>query len=244
MGRVAKRRLAPLGVFLALAATVSSLPVLRFYHSYWGQLTRLPAAVISHERAGGGRWIAAQRVSPWLINALVATEDRTFASNFGISFEGIGRALLVDLRVHRFAQGGSTLTQQLARDTMLSPVKKFRRKIDEALLAVAITGLYSKQKILTLYLNQVYWGGGAYGIYAASERYFGIPPQRLTLPEASLIAGLPQAPSAYNPLKHFRRAKVRQWEVLQSMTADHMITEQQARSAFRAPLALIRPADH
>lgn len=235
-------RLAPLGMVLAIITILASWPIIRFYQGYWPKLTALPHLVVSHERQAGGRWTSARNVSPWLTRALIATEDRTFESNFGVSFEGSVRALLVNLKTGQFTQGGSTLTQQLARDVLLSDAKLFRRKVSEALLAVMITALYSKSQVLSLYLNQVYWGAGSVGIYAASEEYFGVKPSQLTLPEASLIAGLPQAPSAYDPLLYFRRAKVRQWEVLQSMVADGALSAGAARRAYRAPLSLRQPS--
>jgi membrane peptidoglycan carboxypeptidase len=231
-----------MGFALTLVLAASSIPIVHFYQVYWTRLKSLPAAVATYEKDHGGRWTPLSRVSPWLTEALIATEDRTFYSNLGISFEGIGRALLVDLHTHQFTQGGSTLTQQLVRDTMLSPAKNFRRKISEALLALMITRLYSKQEILTLYLNEVYLGAGSYGIAQASQRYFGISPMRLTLPEAALIAGLPQAPSAYDPLVHYRAAKIRQDEVLNSMVQDHVISRVIARQAYQAPLPFKRPA--
>lgn len=232
----ASRGLVAMGLVLTLALTASSIPLVRFYQTYWTRLKSLPTLVVRHEMRHGGQWAPLSRVSPWLFKALIATEDRTFYSNLGISFEGIGRALIVDLHTHHFTQGGSTLTQQLARDTLLSPVKSFRRKVSEALLALMITQMYSKQEILALYLNDIYLGAGSYGIAQASRRYFGVPPARLNLPESALIAGLPQAPSAYDPLIHYQAAKIRQREVLDSMVADHIISGMMARRAFNAPL--------
>ncbi len=233
--------LALVGVIVTLVLAVTSIPILHFYQSYWLKLRTLPAAVVHYESRHGGRWTPLNRTSGWVPKALVATEDRTFFSNLGISFEGIGRALLVDLHTHRFTQGGSTLTQQLARDTLLSPAKTFRRKVTEALLAVMMTALYSKPEILTLYLNEVYFGSGAYGIQSASRVYFGVPADRLTLPQAAMLAGLPQAPSAENPLANFRRAKARQYQVLESMVHDGIISQSEAERAYRAPLS-IRPS--
>lgn len=237
------RGLASLGLMTTLAVAVTTVPVVRFYQGYWMRLRSLPAAVVRHEHQFGGHWTPVAQVSTWLPRALIATEDRTYYSNMGISFEGIGRALLVDLRTHRFAQGGSTLTQQLARNTLLSPAKVFRRKVSEALLAVMMTAMYSKRQILSMYLNQVYFGSGAYGISAASYRYFGVAPADLTLPEAALLAGLPQDPSRENPLVNFSAAKARQWEVLNSMVQDNVLSRARAQRAYRAPLPLKRPGE-
>ncbi len=227
-----------IAISISIVLMVSAVPIARFYQSYWVRLRSIPSVVIYRESQSGGDWTSLRRISPWMTKAIIATEDRSFYSNLGVSFEGIGRALVVDLKSGTFAQGGSTITQELARNTMLSPVKRFRRKVAEALLAVMMTVLYSKNQILSLYLNQVYLGDGAFGVDSAAERYFGVSPARLTLPQAALLAGLPQAPSSYNPFIHFRLAKERQRLVLQSMVADHQITSRQARHAYHAPLHL------
>lgn len=231
-------RLAFIGAGCVLALAVAAVPVIHFYSVYWTRVQAMPARVKQRERRKGGQWTPLSRVSPWVPRALIATEDRTFRSNLGISFEGIGRALWVDLREHRLAQGGSTITQQLARDTLLTRAKTFRRKISGALLALLLTQEYSKSEIMTLYVNEVYLGAGAWGIAAASRRYFGVSPQALTLPEAALIAGLPQAPTGDDPLIHFKAAKARQRIVLDSMVADHMISQTRADRAYKAPLPL------
>ncbi len=227
-----------IALLVSIVFLTSAVPIVRFYQSYWTRLQSVPALVIYRENQSGGNWTPLSRISPWMAKAIVATEDRSFYSNLGVSFEGIGRALVVDLKTHSFAQGGSTITQQLARNTMLTPVKRFRRKIAEALLAMMMTVLYTKNQILAMYLNQVYLGDGAFGVDSAAERYFGESPAKLSLPQAALLAGLPQAPSYYNPLIHFHTAKDRQRMVLESMVADHQISARQARAAFRAPLHL------
>jgi membrane peptidoglycan carboxypeptidase len=242
MGRC-KRGFAPIAWALTASLLVTGWPVALFYDHYWPRVQRLPAQVVAHETRHGGRWVTLREVSPWVPKALIATEDRSFYTNLGISWVGIVRSLLVDLRTHQFTEGGSTLTQQLVRNVFLSPVKKFRRKISEALLAVLVTALYSKREILTLYVNEVYFGQGAYGIQMASQRYFGQSARSLSLAQASLLAGLVQAPSYLDPFLHFSAAKRRQWVVLQSMVQDHQISQRQAVSAFDAPLAL-RAAGH
>jgi membrane peptidoglycan carboxypeptidase len=225
---------------LTVMLAVSAVPVVRFYQSYWPRVVALPTMVRMRELREGGQWVSLNRVSPWVVRALVATEDRTFYSNFGISFEGIARSLLVDLTTHQFLEGGSTLTQQLVRDTLLSPEKTFRRKVAEALLAVLLTVIYSKREILSLYLNEVYLGNGYYGIGAASRGYFGVAANALTSAQATLVAGLPQAPSAYDPLVHLHQARARQWQVLSSMVQDGLLTRQQAVHIFHMPLGLRR----
>ena len=142
--------------------------------------------------------------------ALVATEDRRFFDHYGIDPVGVIRAMFANLRAGRFAQGGSTLTQQLAKNLFLTPDRTLTRKIAELGLALWLEIRLSKPEILELYLNQVYFGGGAYGIEAASQRYFGKPARELTLPEAALIAGLLKAPSRYSPANS-PDARTRPW---------------------------------
>ncbi|WP_083630623.1 transglycosylase domain-containing protein [Sulfobacillus thermosulfidooxidans] len=220
-------------------STMTALSI--FYAVNWQPLTHLPElakARVEHEHV---QWTPLNRVSPWFQKALIATEDRSFYTNWGISFQGIARAAWVDLQTGQFTQGGSTITQQLIRNLMLSPVKTIPRKVSGILLSLMATDLYSKQQILTMYMNEVYLGDHAYGVGQAAQSYFGVPASQLTLPEAALLAGLPQAPSAYDPLVNFKLAKQRQWEVLNSMVHDHMITLQQALHAYQAPLPLKSP---
>lgn len=212
-----------------------------FYQTHWSSVVRLPSIVRSYVARHHGQWVTLGQVSPWLPKALVATEDRTFYTNLGISVRGIARSLWVDLATGRFTEGGSTLTQQLVRDQLLGFQKTVRRKLSEALLALAVTAVYPKSEILTLYVNEVYLGQGAYGVGRASQIYFGERASRLSLGQAALLAGLPQAPSYLDPFVHLNAARRRQWEVLQSMVATETITERQAQQAYRAPLGLHRP---
>lgn len=212
-----------------------------FYRAYWSALHHLPAIVAASVDQHHGTPVTLSGVSPWLPRALIATEDRSFYTNVGVSFEGVGRSLYVDLASGRFVEGGSTLTQQLVRDELLGFQKTLRRKLSEVLISVAVTALYSKRQILTWYLDEVYLGHGYWGVYRASEGYFGKPPRALTLPEAALLAGLPQAPSFLDPLRHLRAARKREWEVLVSMVDDHMLSMKAAKAAYRSPLGLVAP---
>ena len=170
-------------------------------------------------------------------NAFVATEDRHFYHEGGISLRGIARAAVADLRGAPL-QGGSTITQQLARNLYLTPRATLTRKVREAILAVELAHRYRKAQILDMYLNEVFLGERAYGVQAAAEAYFSQPVGALTLPQAALLAGLPQAPSAYDPLLHPNAARTRRNLVLQRMAEQGYITAAQARSAAAAPLGL------
>ena len=168
--------------------------------------------------------------------ALVATEDRRFFDHYGIDPVGVIRAMFANLRAGRFAQGGSTLTQQLAKNLFLTPDRTLTRKIAELGLALWLEIRLSKPEILELYLNQVYFGGGAYGIEAASQRYFGKPARELTLPEAALIAGLLKAPSRYSPANSPDAARARGRVVLDKMVDAGFITQKDEDRALAQPL--------
>jgi len=150
-------------------------------------------------------------------NAFIAIEDRRFRSHFGLDPVGLARAAFENMLAGHVRQGGSTLTQQLAKNLFLAPNRTFQRKLQEALLAIYLESRYSKDQILTLYLNRVYFGAGVYGIDAAAQRFFGKSPQRLTLSEAAMLAGSVKAPARYNPLADADAAMARAAIVLRVM---------------------------
>jgi len=152
-----------------------------------------------------------------LIQAVLTTEDRSFYNHSGVSIRGIIRALIKDLLAGRYVEGASTITQQLAKTLFLSNEKKLTRKIKEALLAFKLERRYTKDEILTRYLNQVYFGSGAYGVKSAANIYFGKKLSELDISECALIAGLPKAPSWYSPLINIKKAKHRRNIVLKQM---------------------------
>lgn len=188
------------------------------------------------ERGAAHDYVPLDMVPRHVRNAVVATEDRRFFEHHGIDPWGLIRAAFANLRAGRAAQGGSTLTQQLAKNLFLSPNKTMARKFEELALAVWLETRLSKADILELYLNQVYFGGGAYGIEAAAQRYFDKPVRQLTLGEAAIIAGLLKAPSKYSPASSPGAARARGRLVLERMLAAGVITEEEARRAMRHPI--------
>ncbi|MBI5556115.1 MAG: PBP1A family penicillin-binding protein [Deltaproteobacteria bacterium] len=168
--------------------------------------------------------------------AFVAAEDARFFEHAGVDAWSTFRALLHNLRTGARGQGGSTITQQVARSLLLSPEKTYSRKIKEAILAYRIDKFLSKQEILYIYLNQIYFGEGAYGVDAAARIYFGKKATELNLAEIAILAGLPQAPSRYSPFKHFDLTKKRQAYVLNRMADEGYITATMARKAYALPL--------
>ncbi len=175
------------------------------------------------------------QVPPILIDAVLATEDRRFFSHRGMDLKSLFRAVISDIKAGRFKQGGSTLTQQLAKTLFLTPEKSIIRKIKEALLTFQIERRYTKNEILELYLNLIYFGSGSYGIQAASNTYFGKDINDITLAEAALLAGLPKAPSRYSPLRNPERATARRDLVLSGMLTTGKITAEQYHEAAATP---------
>ncbi len=176
-----------------------------------------------------------------LQNAVIAVEDDNFFNHFGISPKGMIRSALRNLLARRVVQGASTITQQLAKQIFLKPERKITRKIREVLLAVEIERNFSKPEILQYYLNQVYFGEGAYGVLSAAHLYFGKEVNELTLADCALLAGLVRAPRANNPFQHPENAKRRRSIVLQRMVEERMITSKERDAANLAPIPTQRP---
>ena len=176
-------------------------------------------------------------------NAVISMEDRNFFNHAGFSLKGIIRALINDIVLGKAAQGGSTVTQQLSRGVFLTKEKKLIRKIREIFLSVQIEYAFSKQEILQMYLNEIYFGEGAYGVKAAAKKYFNKDLEDLTLGESAMLVGVIPLPSRYNPFAHPESAKKRRALVLNSMKEMGFITEQEAQAAKAEPLPEKRPAD-
>ncbi|MDG2482111.1 MAG: PBP1A family penicillin-binding protein [Alphaproteobacteria bacterium] len=179
-----------------------------------------------------------------LIQAVVATEDRRYFEHVGIDLRGIARAALANIRAGGVVQGGSTITQQVAKNLFLTPERSFKRKAQEALLALWLERRFTKEEILAIYLNRVYLGAGTYGVDAAARRYFDKSARDLTLPEAAMIAGLLKAPSRYNPAADPAAARALSAEEIDNMVEAGFTDEATARAAKAAPLNLAgnRPA--
>ncbi|HSY48368.1 MAG TPA: PBP1A family penicillin-binding protein [Thermoanaerobaculia bacterium] len=183
--------------------------------------------------------VAKRDMAPALVQAVVATEDADFYHHGGINPKAIFRAALKDIIARKKVEGASTLTQQLAKQVFLTPAKDFRRKIDEAFLAVDIEKNFTKDQIFELYANQVYLGHGAYGVEAASRLYFGKHAKDLSVPEAAMIAGLIRAPMYYSPITHLDHATARRNHVLRRMYEERYIqTKEQLAQAVNAPIVL------
>jgi len=243
------------GILLSVSVIVGSLLGLSFamYHDLPGinDLERYKPNVVTRVLAEDGRliselylekriWVPYRNIPNLLKNAILDTEDDQFFSHQGIRLLSILRALVVDIRLGRMAQGGSTITQQLAKQLFLTPEKSIMRKIKEALLAIQIEKKYTKREILELYLNQIYLGSGAYGVEAASQIYFGKSVSDLSLAQTAMLAGLPRAPSRYSPFNNMELAKQRRTTVLSRMRAEKHISPEEETAARAEPVTLAK----
>jgi len=230
------------GVLVGTALAISShLPSVDALYTLPSEATRIYAAdgqLVASLYQENRDSIPLSRVPRILQRAVIDTEDADFYRNRGISLRGILRAGIRNLIEKGYAEGGSTITQQLARNLFLTNEKSLTRKIAEMLLAIQIERRLTKDEILERYLNQVYFGQGAYGVETAAEVYFGKPAKDLTLPQSAMLAGLIRAPSYYSPYEHSNRARGRTVEVLQRMVDVGDITTREMRAALGAPLHL------
>ncbi|MGI9382199.1 MAG: transglycosylase domain-containing protein, partial [Methyloligellaceae bacterium] len=182
------------------------------------------------------------QLPPYAVDAVLATEDRRFYSHMGVDPVGLARAAARNAWAGRVVEGGSTISQQLAKNLFLKPERTLARKLQEAILAIWLETKFSKKKILELYLNRVYFGAGAYGIEAAARRYFGKSARHITLPEAALLAGLLKAPSRYAPTSSARRAKRRASVVIENMVKARLLSPAQAVTALASPARVRNPS--
>jgi penicillin-binding protein 1A len=217
-----------LALIVAVAVAYANLPSYGALskRSDLGQMIRVRAAngaVLVNIGPSFGQWLPYEQIPPEMRAAMIAVEDKRFRSHIGVDPIGVARAVKTRVERGRWAQGGSTITQQLARNIFLTNNRTFGRKIKEGVLAIALERKFSKNQILELYLNRVYFGGGAYGIDAASRRFFGHSARTLSLGEAAIIAGLVKAPSNYSPTADVEAARSRSKVVLQTMVQNGFV---------------------
>ena len=176
-------------------------------------------------------YVKLDKIPRSLRQAVIAVEDARFYSHSGFDVMGIARAAVVNVEAGEIEEGASTITQQLAKNLFLSSEPSFTRKAEELLLAMDLEQHFSKDKIIELYLNTIYFGSNYYGIYDAAQGYFGKKPQDLTIGETTMLAGLPNAPSLYSPYVDFMLAKKRQLVVINAMVRAHILSEHDAENA-------------
>ena len=201
------------------------------------RLVFLRRAVSSRVNRDG--YVTIDKIPQDLKDAVVAVEDRRFYEHHGFDVNGVARAALVNLQYGEIEEGASTITQQLVKTLFLTQDRTLARKAEEVVLALDMEANYSKDEILELYLNTIYYGSGFYGLAAASDGYFGKAPRDLALPEAAMLAGIPNAPSLYSPYEDFLLAKKRQIVVLDAMVSAGYITTELAEDAKIKPISLV-----
>jgi membrane carboxypeptidase/penicillin-binding protein len=227
------------GGFFAFVRTVPSIEELKQQNI--PPSTRIYAdddTLIGEIKVQKGIHVSLEKMPQDLLNAVVSVEDSNFWEHKGIDYLAIARAAIKDILRRHLKEGGSTITQQLAKITFLTPEKTIKRKIREAVLATRIERNLSKKEILELYLNRAYFGHGAYGVEMASKVYFGKSVGDLELPEAALIAGLLKAPNSYSPFRSLEKAKIRQKIVLSRMEEEGYINRKQKVEAIKSPIYL------
>jgi penicillin-binding protein 1A len=232
-----------LGLVVAVAVATAYLPSYSDLtkRNDLGQMIRVRAAngaVLVSLGPSFGKWLPYEQIPPEMRAAVIAVEDKRFRSHIGVDPIGIARSVAVRVKTGHFRQGGSTITQQLARNIFLSNSRTFARKIKEAILAMALERKFTKDQILELYLNRVYFGGGAYGIDAASRKFFGHSADHLSLGEAAIIAGLVKAPSNYAPSADVEAARARSGVVLNSMVENGFVSRAAAESVDPAHIRI------
>lgn len=227
------------GAFFAYTKGIPSIEEVKRYNPDLG--TKIYAdddILIGELKADKGIFVPLNKIPTHVINAVIAVEDSRFWKHKGIDYIAIGRALLKDIIHIGLKEGGSTITQQLAKVMFLSPEKTLKRKVKEAILAMKIENSLSKNEILELYLNKIYFGHGAYGVEMASRIYFGKSVNNISLAEAAMIAGLIKAPNLYSPFNDFAKARERQYTVLLRMEEEGYIKKSEREMAFKQPLYL------
>ena len=242
---------------LAVWAAIAVMGVLAWYAydlpdvSKLNVITRGPSVTLT-DREGRtitnlgevyGEAVQASDLPVHLPQAVIATEDRRFYSHIGVDVLGLARATVSNIMAGRVVQGGSTITQQLAKNVFLTPERTIKRKAQEVLLAFWLEANFSKDQILTLYLNRVYFGAGAYGVDAAARRYFGKPATNVNLAEAAMLAGLLKAPSRYAPTRDLEAARDRARVVLAGMKDAGFLDDASTAAALKSPAGLGRSRD-
>ncbi len=244
------RRAAYWAAVLAVWSTVALAAVLGYFfaklpptadwtvpkHAASVQILASNGGLITNRSDTGGASLSLDDMPPYLPEAVISIEDRRFYHHFGVDPIGLARAMVTNIRAGGIVQGGSTITQQLAKNLFLTPDRTIERKIQEVILALWLEARLSKKQILELYLNRVYLGAGAYGVDAAAHRYFGKSARNLTLAEAATIAGLLKAPSHYSPILHPKASEARTQTVLSAMHEAGYISDREASLALSQPI--------
>ncbi|MBN2809312.1 MAG: transglycosylase domain-containing protein, partial [Deltaproteobacteria bacterium] len=232
------------GVFYYYARDLPKITSLKDYHPYtMTEVFAQDGQLIGRFGLEKRKIAPVEEIPDLLKKAFIASEDSRFYEHQGLDFLGIARAMVKNIEARRIVQGGSTITQQVTKSLLLTPERKFKRKIKEALLAYRIEKYLTKDEILFIYLNQIYLGHGMYGVEMASQRYFGKKVRDLNLAEMTIIAGMPKAPSNLSPINNPEASAARQRYVLGQMLEHDFITREQLKEALLTKVVLVSEAD-
>lgn len=232
--RLLRKTLLKLSVlFLAALLLLTAFFGVKGYMMYRDAVSETPVAEIVNAVRSRENFTTYDELPSIYIDAVISAEDKRFEYHFGIDPLAIGRAAWTNIKALSFKEGGSTITQQIAKNLLFTQEKRFDRKFAEVFAAFALEKKYSKEELFELYVNTIYFGSGYYGIYDAAQGYFGKTPSELTDYEAVMLAGIPNAPSAYSPDNHMDLATKRMSVVLERMTDCKKITGQEAEAILR-----------
>ncbi|KNF10001.1 penicillin-binding protein 1A [Gottschalkia purinilytica] len=212
-------------VFLSLIIVIILSSINSFANGVYNDKYSIDENLIEQISANVSNYTKINKIPEDLINAVVSVEDKRFYRHYGFDIIGIGRAFITNIKEGTIKEGGSTITQQLAKNLFFSNEKTLKRKLKELIVAIKIENEYTKDEILEMYLNLIYFGEESYGVQNASLTYFNKNVEDLSLEECAMLAGLPQAPSAYSPLKYPDKAKRRQERVLKAMTENGYVEQ-------------------
>ncbi|MDR3543682.1 MAG: transglycosylase domain-containing protein [Desulfosporosinus sp.] len=226
-------------IFIFAVLCIGSFGV-KYYFTHVNRIAdQVCSDVLNQVKAHHSQFLSYSDIPEMYRNAIIATEDRSFFTNRGIDFKGTLRAVFVDVGGGQALQGGSTITQQLIHNTLLSnQSKSLTWKLLESIYAIGVYDTMSKQETFGFYTNVIYFGHGAIGLYQASETYFGKAPSELNAGELTMLAGLPNAPSVYDPYKNLTLALERQHLVVENMVDNGVISESQAKQIISDPIEL------
>jgi 1A family penicillin-binding protein len=234
------------GSLLGLALNFRNLPDVRILSSYAPTETSyiydIKGKLLSRLHGEANRQVVKlDRISPAMKRAVLAIEDSNFYRHHGVNLNSIGRAVTVNLSSGGVKEGASTLTMQLVKNIFLTPKRQFTRKLVESVMAIRVEQVFNKDEILEMYFNNIYWGHNSYGVETAAQSYFNKPAARLNLAEATMMAGIIQAPEDYSPILHYKAAKERQLVVIRRMQDLGWISAQEAQTARETPLKIGKP---
>lgn len=233
---------------LRLAAVIVVILILswyglKLYFIHYSSIANQVRESVHHRLDdSGGQYLSYSAIPDMYRKAVIATEDRSYFTNIGINFVGIVRALYIDISREKLEQGGSTITQQLIHNTLLLyRQKSLSWKLRETYDAIGVFDTINKEETFSLYANVIYFGEGAYGLYSASLTYFGRPPSELNEGELTMLAGIPNSPNNYDPIKHYALARKRQEVVIQNLVEVHAISKTTAQHIYHESIRLKRP---